>query len=197
MRVLALTDQARWLRAHELPADPYESGGDTFKYYLQFHPPKHLAGIECFTGALIGCAAAGGEAMLTVMDTECPYDYDERLFDRLRFPAAGPGTIHEAPAHLFGADELQDLIPMFGLTAAWQWETYLHMPGTRTILLNWEGDVFDLWTDDPSVFVAVSEMLRGFGLSETDPPGRPRASEGGPPTPRDDPGARREPPPAG
>jgi len=181
MRVLALTEQARWLQSQTLPADPYKSGGETFEFYLQFYPPKHLGGVECFTEALIGYAAEGGETMMTVMDTECPREYDVRLFDRLRFQVGESKTIYEAPAHLFAAEELQDLIPMFALTVAWQWEAYLHMPRTRTILLNWEGDIFDMWTDDHSVFMGVSEMLKTFGLSEvaTAQPGGP--ANGSPP----------------
>lgn len=168
MRVLALTEQARWLQSHALPVDPYKCGGEAFKFFLQFYPPKHLGGVECFTEALIGYAGVGGEMMMTVMDTECPREYDERLFDKLRFPVGESKTIYEAPAHLFAVEELQDLIPMFSLTVAWQWEAYLHMAHTRTILLNWEGDIFDMWTDDHSVFMGVSEMLKTFGLSETE-----------------------------
>ena len=168
MRILPLTEQARWLAAHALPTEPYERGGEVFKFFLQFHAPKTLASIECFTKALLDYAGVGGDVMMTVIDTEAPYDYDERLFDKLRFPVGEPKTIVEAPAHLFSTDELDDLVPMFGLTVAWQWEAYLHMPHTRTVLLNWEGEVFDFWTDDRSVFAGVSEMLKTFGLSETE-----------------------------
>ncbi len=166
MRVLPLTEQGRWLQSQALPADPYKAGGEVFEFYLQFYPPKHLGGIECFTEGLIGYAGVGGEALMTVVNTECPREYDERLFNRIRFPDGEGKSIYESPAHLFSADELQDLIPIFSLTVAWQWESYLHMPRTRTVLLNWEGDIFDLWTGDRSVYFGVSEMLKTFGLSE-------------------------------
>ena len=74
---------------------------------------------------------------------------------------------------------------MFSLTVAFQWEAYLHIPMSKTILLNWEGDIFDLWTDDRSVFASVSDMLRTFCLSETN-----SAQPGGPVSP-DSPSLRR------
>ena len=42
---------------------------------------------------------------MTVMDTECPRAYDERLFDKPRFPVGEAKTIDEAPAHLYTAEE--------------------------------------------------------------------------------------------
>ena len=166
MRILPLAEQGRWLQSQALPADPYKAGGETFEFYLQFYPPKHLGGIECFSEGLISYAGVGGEALMTVVDTECPREYDERLFNRIRYPVGEGKSIYESPAHLFSADELPDLIPIFSLTVAWQWEAYLHMPRTRTVLLNWEGDIFDLWTDDRAVYLGVSEMLKEFSLSE-------------------------------
>jgi len=106
--------------------------------------------------------------MLTVVDTEMPYDYEERLFNRLRFPASEPKAILDSPAHLFDREELRDVIPMFSLTVGWQWESYLHMPGSRTVLLNWEGDIFDVWTDDRSVASGISDMLKTFNLEQVE-----------------------------
>jgi hypothetical protein len=167
MQILPLTEQAAWLASHLLPGEPYQRDGENLAFFLQFYAPKELRGIQSFTEALLDYAGTRREVMMTVMDTECTRDYEERLFDTLRFPSGERKSIFDAPAHLFAAGELPDLIPMFSLTVAWQWETYLHMPRTRTILLNWEGEIFDLWTDDQAVLTGVSEMLSTFGLTKT------------------------------
>ncbi len=152
--------------SNDLPARPYQEGDDVFEYFLQFHAPKTLSSIQCFTDALIALAGTGSEVMMTVIDTESPYDYEARFFSKLRFPVGEPKSIVEAPAHLFQPDELSDLVPMFSLTVGWHWEAYLHMQRTRTVLLNWEGEIFDLWTNDQGVFSGVAGMLQTFGLSE-------------------------------
>ena len=157
------------MAGHSLPDSPYEHGGEAFKFFLQFHAPKTLRSTECFTEALLDCAGTGGEVMMTVVDTESPYEYEERLFNRLRFPLGEPKSIMEAPAHLFAANQLADLIPIFSLTVGWQWEAYLHMARSRTVLLNWEGEIFDFWTDDDPVFSGLVGMLKTFGLNETQP----------------------------
>jgi hypothetical protein len=168
MRVLTRPEQAAWIDRHGLPAEPYRSGGEKFKFYLQFHTPKTLRSIECFTEGVLNLAGLGGEVMMTIVDTEISYDFQVRLFDRLRFPMTEPKAIVDSPGHLFDSDEVRDVIPMFSLTVGWGWEAYLHMPRSRTVLLNWEGDIFDVWTDDQSVFSGICGMLKTFGLNQTD-----------------------------
>ena len=185
MRILKQAEQLAWLAERRLAANPIESGGDGIEFYLQFYPPKQLRAIEAFTHTFLATAGARSEVMMTITDTENPEDYELRLFDRLRFPSGDPKSIFEAPVHLFGAEEHEDLIPMFSLTVAFQWEAYLHILMSKTILLNWESDIFDLWTDDRSVFASVSDMLRTFCLSETN-----SAQPGGPVSP-DSPSLRR------
>lgn len=164
MRILSLSEQAAWMARRGLPANPYQCDGEKFEFYLQFYAPKSLRSTECFTEGVLNFGGSGDEIMMTVVDTENPYDYEERLFNRLRFPASEPKAILESPAHLFDRDELGDVIPMFSLTVGWQWESYLHIPGSGTVLLNWEGDIFDVWTHEQSVFLGISDMLKAFGL---------------------------------
>lgn len=151
-----------------LPANPYQSGGEKFEFYLQFYAPKELRSTECFTEGVLSFAGSGDEIMMTVVDTEMPYDYEERLFNTLRFPGRQPEEIMESPAHLFDTEELRDVIPMFSLTVGWGWESYLHIPASRTVLLNWEGEIFDFWTDEQSVFSGISDMLKTFGLKQVE-----------------------------
>jgi hypothetical protein len=96
MRILSLTEQASWVASHRLPARPYEAGGEAFAFFLQFYAPKSLRSIECFTEALLGCAGESRDVMMTVVDTVMPYDYEERLFERLRFSVGESRSITEA-----------------------------------------------------------------------------------------------------
>jgi hypothetical protein len=158
-------------------------GGESFEFSLQFYAPKTFRSTECFTEGLLGFAGGNGNVMMTVIDTVSPYDYEERLFNRLRFPEGQPTSIVETPVHLFASEELRDLIPIFSLTVGWQWQAYLHMPASRSILLNWEGEIFDFWTDEQSVFSGVAGMLETFGLRETAGVQLGAAPNGGPAAP--------------
>jgi hypothetical protein len=168
MRILSSTELAAWMTANKLPSEPYAQGGEAFAFYLQFHAPQSFRSIECFIEALLHHAGTGGETMVTVVDTVNLYDYEYRFFEKLRFPAGETKSILEAPAHLFSAHEFTDVIPMFSLTVGWQWQAYLHMPRSRSVLFNWEGELFDLWTDDRAVLTGVRELLERFGLRETE-----------------------------
>lgn len=163
-----MEEHAAWLATQNLPAKPYEHGGGKFEFYIQFYAPTRFRATECFTEGLLSVAAEKGELLLSVTDMVTPYDYEEQLFDRIRFCGAASAPAADSYAHLFAADEIRDSIPMFSLTVGWQWSTYLHMPHTRTVVLNWEGTIFDLWTDDPQVFSDMPQMLQNFELSTTE-----------------------------
>ena len=179
MRILSIAEHAAWLAASDLAARPYVEGGGTFRFYLQFHAPTTFRATECFTEGILEYAATEGEVLLTVVNVVMPYDYEERLFDKIRRASNAPIPTDDSGGHLFTADERRDSIPVFSLTAGWQWEVYLHMPHSRTVLLNWEGAIFDLWTDDESVLSGVFEMLERFGLTETEGSKSKRARRNG------------------
>ena len=166
MQILSKTEIESWMCRRALPGDPYQNGGDRLAFYLQFYPPKNLRGVESFTHGLIHHLARDDEVLMTITDTENPERYELRLFDRLRKDFASGREILDAPGHLFAAAGYDDVIPMFALTVAFQWEAYLHFPATRSIILNWEGDIIDFWTDDRNAFDAVSTMIDAFKLKE-------------------------------
>ncbi len=167
MQLLTVAEQSRWLADRQLPADPYAAGGDVFQFYLQFYPPENFRGVESFIKGFLEYAGRGSDLMVTVMDTVNPDPYELRLFDRLRTLNEERRRLLDTPVHLFEPTEDDDVIAMFTLTVAFQWQAYLHVPKTRTVLYNWEGDIFDFWTADRLVFESVSRMLDTFELKQT------------------------------
>lgn len=155
-----------WLEPYGLPVDPYaESDVARLPFYLQFHAPKRFRPVEAFARELAALASPDDEFLVSITDTIMPWDFELRMFDRLR-PAGAPSLL-EAPGHLFSRDEVGDMISMFSLSVALEWKAYLHVPKMRSILHNWEGEIFDFWSGTEAVFEAVSSLLVGFKLDET------------------------------
>jgi len=73
----------------------------------------------------------------------------------------------EAPGHLIGPDETELGISLFALSASFGWTAYLYSPLDSAILLNWEGEIFDYWTDNQQALSEMRKILVDFDLSET------------------------------
>lgn len=167
MHLLETTQQARWLAERNLPVEPYEKGSYDLEFYLQFHVPKSFRGIEYFTKGVIECAGKGGQLLVTVTDTVMAEPFETRLFERLRTPNMESKRLIDQPAHLFDHEEDEDVIAMFSLTVALEWKAYLHFPASRSVLYNWEGEIFDFWSADYEVFKNLSQLVQAFELKKT------------------------------
>ena len=167
MKCITPDEELAWLAAHRIPANPYEHGGQSFAFYLQFYPPKNFRAVEAFSKNVLPPICAGGETLLSITDTELAESYELRLIERLRSANQDDRGIGEARGHLFSSAEEDDLVAMFSLTVAMGWEAYLYMPKTCSVMLNWEGDILDFWTSDRSIFEEVTRLIGVFGLQET------------------------------
>jgi hypothetical protein len=73
----------------------------------------------------------------------------------------------EAPGHCLGSDESEPGIALFSLSASYAWSSYLYSPIHRSTLYNWEGEIFDYWTDSIEALEEMKLLLTQFDLEET------------------------------
>ena len=73
----------------------------------------------------------------------------------------------DAPGHALSFREKDIGISLFSLSASFGWSPYLYSPRENSILHNWEGDVFDFWTNSEETFTEMKRILHEFELSET------------------------------
>ena len=73
----------------------------------------------------------------------------------------------DSPGHIITPSEREIGISLFALSASFAWSSYIYSPHHRSTLYNWEGEVFDYWTDSAEVVSEVKLILEQFDLSET------------------------------
>ena len=156
MRCITDSEISEWLRRYKIQKDPYhgEVGPD---YYLQFYAPDSHGDLDALTRHYFDRIISGSVALVHMTDWAL-YKPSEMI------AVTGIRSIHgenrwliEAPGHLIGPDETELGISLFALSASFGWTAYLYSPLDSAILLNWEGEIFDYWTDNQQ---ALSEMRK-------------------------------------
>lgn len=93
--------------------------------------------------------------------------YEMKIIDFARSAHGEKRPLTDAAGHIFSLDEKHDLIALFSLTVAYDWKAYLYFPSSKTTLYNWEGEIFDFWTDDKSRYNKLLELQKAFYLNNT------------------------------
>jgi hypothetical protein len=73
----------------------------------------------------------------------------------------------DSPGHIFIPSENEIGVALFALSASFAWSSYVYSPHHRSTLYNWEGEVFDFWTDSAEVVSEMKLILKQFDLPET------------------------------
>lgn len=158
---------------NRLPFQPYNKKLSETTFYLQFHAPSRFHQIEALTETFLDQIVNAKDAMITVVDTPLMTTSNFRLFEQLRNAHGEKRLWLETPAHLFGREEQPDLIGLFGLTVIFGWMAYLYVPNSRSVLYNWEGEIFDFWTAEETTMSEMAKLIDRFTLKMT-PTGAPR-----------------------
>jgi hypothetical protein len=167
MHCLNPTEQKEWLTRSGQVEDPYREGAPSSgKLYRQFYTPPRLSQIEAFVAHYLD-AWESGEALLVVTDWPLYSPYEMKLIDLARLAHGEKRRLIDASGHLFPLDEKDDLVSLFSLTVAYYWSAYLYLPSAKTTLHNWEGEIFDFWTDDSQKYTTLLELQKSFRLNRT------------------------------
>ena len=73
----------------------------------------------------------------------------------------------DAPGHILTSGQKEIGISLFSLSVSFAWSSYLYSAQKHSTLFNWEGDVFDFWTDSEQALEEMRLMLNQFDLTET------------------------------
>ncbi|RYD20630.1 MAG: hypothetical protein EOP88_14290 [Verrucomicrobiaceae bacterium] len=170
MRCLTPAEVSSWLATHELPADPYHPPGRAPSCHLQRAIPRESTLVGSFTRAALA-EITGGQPVLVLM-TKWPHDQPDQMQDirTIRRSCGEVRPLIEAPGHLLDPTDGEMATELFSLATAHEWTCWVHTPGSGDILLTWEGELIDYWTEDPERFARVEELAEAHGFTEPLPP---------------------------
>ncbi len=162
MKCLTQLEIAFWLDAHCVTPEPYGHQRPP-AHYLQFkHPVQPVANSEFIRQFL---NATSGEVLIHITDWPAYKPDEMAVANALRRQCNETRNLIDAAGHLFAPNESELAIAMFGHTGNYEWNAYLYTPNDMATLYNWEGELYDCWTNDPAMHLAVETLVDNFGVT--------------------------------
>jgi len=162
MKCLTEFEIATWLDDQCVTPAPYGNHGSP-THCLQFkHPVQPVANSEFIRQFL---NATSGEILIHITDWPLHSPAEMAIADAIRRQWNETRNLIDAPGHLFAPNESELAIAMFGHTGNYEWNAYLYTPGDIATLYNWEGELYDCWTNDAATHLAVETLVGNFGLA--------------------------------
>jgi hypothetical protein len=163
MKCLTDREVSAWLEEHGIPERPYE-GREAPVHYLQLHAPGSYPRLEALIQA-IHCRLAPGAGWLIQIEDWAHYTPSQLIaVQGIRALAGESRLLIDSPGHLIGPDEADTAISLSSLCAAFGWSAYTYSSLARTTLYNWEGEIFDFWTDCAELYAEMKSIVAEFSL---------------------------------
>jgi hypothetical protein len=163
MKCLTDREVSEWLGEHGIPERPYKSR-EAAVHYLQFHAPGSYPRLEALMQS-IHCRLTSGTGWLIQIEDWAHYTPSQMIaVQGIRALAGENRLLIDSPGHLIEADEADTAISLSSLCAAFGWSAYTYSPLARTTLYNWEGEIFDFWTDRAELYAEMQRIAAEFSL---------------------------------
>lgn len=155
-----------WLNERAIPKDPYY-GEAAPEFYLQFHAPPKYRWLDAFTRHYYERIIPESESLIHITDCALYQPSEMIAITGIRRSRGEDRLLIEVPGHSLILEEVELGISLFSLAASFAWSSYLYSPANRSTLHNWEGEIFDFWTDSKQCLAEMGVILREFDLEET------------------------------
>lgn len=166
MRCLTTHEVSEWLRERAIPQDPYHQGKAP-TYYLQFHAPVRHRQSDAFVRHYFERIIRESESLIHMTDWGLYQPSEMIAITGIRHSFGEKRILIHAPGYTLDPGEAEVGICLFSLSVSFGWSSYLYSLNKRSTLYNWEGDIFDFWTDNHSALAEMKTLLKQFNLTET------------------------------
>jgi hypothetical protein len=157
---------AEWLHQRSIHKDPYH-GDAAPAFYLQFYAPKGNSLIDGLIRHYYDQILHRADSMIHMTDWETIEQSQMMTISKIRSSHGEERCLIDAPGHILTWKEKELGISLFHLSASFGWSSYLYSPQDHSTLFNWEGEIFDFWTDRIDAITEMKLMLHHWDLTET------------------------------
>lgn len=165
MQCITDKEVEEWLRARDLPKDTFFDGASA-RFHLRFYTPVGHRRVDAFVRHYLEQVVPPSELLIHVTDWSL-YEQSEMIaISGIRSNAGEIRGLVEAPGHVLNSAEKELCVAIFSLAVSFSWSSNLYSGESRSILFNWEGDVFDFWSDSEASVRKMKELLDRFELAE-------------------------------
>jgi hypothetical protein len=166
MKCYTVNEIIDWVGTRGVPYSPY-GGKRTPNHYVQFVPPQTHRKTEAFIRHYLWNGLSAKPILIHLTDWGLYEPSEMIVIEAIRGRYGETRSLVDAPGHAFPPEEKETAIALFSLSASYGWSAYLYSEVDNTILRNWEGDLFDFWTDSERQFKEMLELLEKFKLKLT------------------------------
>ncbi len=166
MRCLTHSECSEWLVSRSIAEDPYRSGSSV-GYYLQFYAPAHHSQVDAFARSCFERVIPDETFLIQVTDWSLYRESEMIPILGIRRNSGECRPLIESPGHLLESSERELGVALFGLPASFGWSSYVYGFPSGSTIYNWEGEIYDFWTDSRAVFNAMKIILQEFDLNQT------------------------------
>lgn len=161
MKCLSSAEITTWLENQNVTAKPgFQSYSPA--YFLQFEVPsgslKNWAFIRNFL------LNADQEVLVHITDWSTYSPAEMEVISAIRLKWGETRILLDAPGHLISKSEMELTVAIFGHTVNCQWSSYLYLPNDSGTFFNWEGELYDYWTDDQSQHSRLIDLAKDMDI---------------------------------
>lgn len=162
-----LTDReiSGWLQSHGLIEDPYLRGREP-AYRVVGRASGIYARMEGFLEVICDQLMSEGDLLIHITDSFSPRESRNYIASAVRQKAGELRSIEDAPGMLVNRSEVDHAVAQFALCCCFGWKSYLYGTRDRMTLYNWEGEIFDFWTDSEQKRDEFRRIMKNFELEE-------------------------------
>jgi hypothetical protein len=166
MQCITDSEITDWLRERSIPKDPYRDDVAP-RFYLQFHAPTKDRTIDAFSRHYFERILPAAESLIHLTDWGLYQQSEMIAISGIRASQGEHRMLIDSPGHLLTPSEHEIGVSLFSLSGSFAWSSYIYSPHHRSTLHNWEGEIFDFWTDREEVISDVKLILEQFDLPGT------------------------------
>ena len=159
-----------WLQQRSIHKDPYHSDASP-TFYLQFYAPSNHRRIDAFVRYYHDRIVPEADSLIHMTDWVINEQSEMIAIVGIRSSHGEDRMLIDAPGHVLPSGEKEIGISLFGLSTLLGWSSYLYSSRDHSTLLNWEGEIFDFWTDSAQAVSEMKLILNKFKLTETNKEG--------------------------
>ncbi len=166
MKHLTDNEISEWYSENGMSVDPYSENDDS-RLYVQFYQPEDYKKKEAFSRSVLELTKGTGTSLFHVKDWDHYTESQMIAIDAIRAQDGEKRKLIEAPGRILSEGEEEIGALLLSLTSSFGWTSYLHCPGRKVSLLNWEGEIYDFWTESSETMSKMSDLIDRFNLKKT------------------------------
>lgn len=163
MRILTPEQITNWISLHNQIEDPY-LGEEQPLFRIQCYAPRNYTAIESFVEVFCDQIITSGDLLCHITDDSPTKPSRNIVLDDIRKNLYETRPLQDAPGLLAERNEMWNIIAIFSLICCFEWKGYLYGCHNQLILYNWEGEIFDIWTNSEIKHNEILDVVKSFQL---------------------------------